>query len=105
LNATLRVTVSGEGVFNIGWDGSTYWQGSALLSCGETLYLRMGTDCLVDFSCTGAVGEWAPAAAAIGSPTCSPTFISVQWTIDMDDTGTPNCITGKCGSLTLFIQE
>ncbi len=103
LASTLPVSVAGNGVFNITWDGSTYWQGSALLACGETLELRMGLDCLVDYRCPG--GTWVPAAAAIGSPTCSPKFISVRWTVNMDDTGTPGCVSGKCGSLDLYIQE
>jgi hypothetical protein len=107
LNSTLRVSVAGEGVFNITWDGSAYWKGSALLSCGETLWIRMAASgCGVEFSCVGTAGTWSPAAGAIGSPTCTPKFISVRWTINMDDTGTPGCITGKCGSsIDLYIQE
>lgn len=107
LASILRVSVAGEGVFNIRWDGSTYWQGSAILSCGEELFIRMAASgCGVDFSCVGTAGTWVPAAAAAGSPSCTPKFISVRWTVDMDDTGTPGCVTGKCGaSLDLYIQE
>lgn len=107
LSTTLKVAVGGEGVFNIYWDGSTYWQGSALLACGEVLYIRMAASgCGVDFSCVGTAGTWSPASAAVGSPTCTPKFISVRWTINMDDTGTPGCLSGKCGaSIDLYVME
>lgn len=106
LNATLRVTVYGEGVFNITWNaGTSRWEGSAALPCGESLYVRQGTDCIVEYSCDGV--SYAPAAAAIGSPVCTPTYTSVRWTINMDNTSSPpNCITGKCGNpLDLVVQE
>jgi hypothetical protein len=97
LNTRLIASLSGgNGSMTLTWDG-TYWSGQKTLSCGETLYLRYSTTCVVTFSCNGT--NYQPATVPPGSVSCGPPFVDSQtWTCNMDDAGA-GCVAGSCGSV------
>lgn len=97
LNATVFATAAAwTGTLVMTWDG-TYWKGSKALPCGETLWLRMGTACALEFSCNGS--GWNACTNLGGVTTCNPLFSSTGWTANMDNFGA-GCVVGLCGTIT-----
>ena len=101
-NATMTATLSGgEGTMTLTWDGSSYWQGSKALTCGETLHLRYSTACQLAYSCNGSSYQ---AASGGSAPVCGPPLSHGVFTCDMNN-GLVGCVAGSCGSITVTVTE
>lgn len=96
LNSVLYATLTTYGTIPLTWTG-TYWQGSSALSCGETLYLRYSTACLLEFSCNGI--SWASGSTVGVSYSCTGNvFLATgNWTVNMDNF-VVGCTPGGCPS-------
>lgn len=96
LNSVLYATLTTYGTIPLTWTG-TYWQGSSALSCGETLYLRYSTACLLEFSCNGI--SWASGSTVGVSYSCTGNvFLATgNWAINMDNF-VVGCTPGGCPS-------
>lgn len=93
---TLRATLDGgHGTMDLTWDGSTYWQGSKALGCGETLHLRYNTGCLIEYSCNGT--NWL-SVTPLPSITCTPFTDATTYACDMN-AGGAGCAGGSCGTV------
>lgn len=82
LPTTLHLSLSLDGsTVVLTWDGSTFWAGSAAVSCGDGLTWRLscvGSDVgglKLEVSCNG--GTWQPTTQAIGG-SCDPLSVTYQ---------------------------
>lgn len=87
---TLYLTLSAGGTVTMTYDGSQYWTGNKALT-GCTVYFRWDeTDCGMEYSRDNAT--WYVASCAAGEDgcfTCTPTFVSTNYTFDSSVIGSP----------------
>lgn len=99
--STVYVNISGEPSVSMDWNGS-YFIGSASLTCGQTIHVRMGANCAVEYSCNGT--DWFPPSYVESVTSCEPFSITNGFfSMTTPAAGCP--VDGACGTLSFTVTE